>query len=472
MTTATVLTTEAVLALAPDAASAKAARGLLAPATWPTLGHDAAAAWGECQGSGSKPYQTQVDLSGPVFKCSCPSRKFPCKHGLALLLLRAQDTSRFTTPAEPPEWVRAWLEGRRERAEKQEQKQQPRPQPPQAAAGVTATATANGADPAAPPTPDTTTARQDKRWQRIEAGLEELARWLADRVQRGLAVQTREGAGEWQTMAARMVDAQAGALAGWLTAAGAESDNAARLARLGRLQLLIEAVQRRAALDAGVLADVRATLGWPLERDEVLARGEAVDDVWRVDGQIVEEREQRLVERRVWLSGRRSGRRALLLDFSHGTAGFETSWITGQARAGRLVFFPSVAPLRALSVQREAVPEADEEAVEGEERLAAGWDDELDRAAAAMAAHAWLPLWPLRLAGATIRVVDDAVWACGDPHALPLNVPTEQVPTLLALAGGGRVDLNGEWDGRTLRLLTLRSDEGRWQIGRTEGATR
>lgn len=451
----TVLTTEAVLALAPDAASAKAARGLLSPAQWPSLGHDAAAAWGECQGSGSKPYQTQVDLSGPVFKCSCPSRKFPCKHGLALLLMRAQDTSRFTTPAEPPEWVRAWLEGRRERAEKQEQNQEQK----QTQVSKQDAAPAASADPAA---------RQDKRWQRIDAGLEELARWLADRVRRGLAVQTRESAGEWQTMAARMVDAQAGALAGWLNAAAAESDSAALLARLGRLQLLIEAVQRRATLDAGVLADVRATLGWPLDRDEVLARGEAVDDVWRVDGQIVEEREQRLVERRVWLSGRRSGRRALLLDFSHGTTGFETSWITGQARAGRLVFFPSAAPLRALSVQREAVPDSGD----GEAPVPAGWDDELDRAAAAMAAHAWLPLWPLRLAGATIRVVEDAVWACGDGHALPLNVPVEQVPTLLALAGGGLVDLHGEWDGRTLRLLTLRSDEGLWQIGRIEGGAR
>jgi len=463
----TVLTTEAVLALAPDAPSAKAARGLVSPAQWPILGHDASAAWGECQGSGSKPYQTQVDLSGPVFKCSCPSRKFPCKHGLALLLLRAQDTSRFTTPAELPEWVRAWLEGRRERAEKQEQKQQKQQKQQDAAVAAASAQTASG-DPAATPIPDTTNARQDKRWQRIEAGLEELERWLADRVRRGLAVQTRESAGEWQTMAARMVDAQAGALAGWLNAAAAESDSAALLARLGRLQLLIEAVQRRATLDAGVLADVRATLGWPLDRDEVLARGEAVDDVWRVDGQIVEEREQRLVERRVWLSGRRSGRRALLLDFSHGTAGFETSWITGQSRVGRLVFFPSAAPLRALSVQREAVPDSGD----GEEQALAGWDDELDRAAAAMAAHAWLPLWPLRLAGATIRVVEDDVWACGGGHALPLNVPVEQVPTLLALAGGGVVDLHGEWDGRTLLLLTLRSEDGLWQIGRIEGATR
>ncbi len=453
---------EAVLALAPDAAAAKAARGLLSPAQWPSLGHDAAAAWGECQGSGSKPYQTQVDLSGPVFKCSCPSRKFPCKHGLALLLLRAQDAGRFTT-SEPPEWVRAWLEGRRERAEKQEQKQQS--QQTQAVAEAASSANAAHAAHAADPS-----ARQEKRWQRIEAGLEELARWLADRVRRGLAVQTSESAGEWQTMAARMVDAQAGALAGWLNAAGTESDSAALLARLGRLQLLIEAVQRRATLDAGVLADVRATLGWPLDRDEVLARGEAIDDVWRVDGQIVEEREQRLVERRVWLSGRRSGRRALLLDFSHGTTGFETSWITGQARAGRLVFFPSAAPLRALSVQREAMPDAGDAA--GGVLALSSWPDELDRAAAAMAAHAWLPLWPLRLAGATIRVVEDAVWACDDTHALPLAVPADQVPTLLALAGGGAVDLQGEWDSRTLRLLTLRSGDGLWQIGRIEGATR
>ena len=454
MTGLTGLTTEAVLALAPDAASAKAARGLMNVSQWPTLGHDAAAAWGECQGSGSKPYQTQVDLSGPVFKCSCPSRKFPCKHGLALLLLRAQDAGRFTTSA-PPEWVRAWLEGRRERAEKQEQKQeQQQAQPPKSD-----TAPSASADPSA---------RQDKRWQRIDAGLQELARWLADRVRRGLAVQTGESAGEWQTMAARMVDAQAGALAGWLNAAGAESDSAALLARLGRLQLLVEAVQRRASLDAGVLADVRATLGWPLDRDEVLARGETIDDVWRVDGQIVEEREQRLVERRVWLSGRRSGRRALVLDFSHGTAGFETSWITGQARAGRLVFFPSAAPLRALSVQRDAMPDSGD----AQAQAPSGWNDELDRAAVAMAAHAWLPLWPLRLAGASLRVVEDAVWACGDEHALPLAVPADQVPTLLALAGGGAVDLQGEWDGRTLRLLTLRSDEGLWQIGRTEGGTR
>nr|WP_279163542.1 SWIM zinc finger family protein [Rhodococcus erythropolis] len=27
-----------------------------------------------------------VDLRGPAYKCSCPSRKFPCKHALGLLV--------------------------------------------------------------------------------------------------------------------------------------------------------------------------------------------------------------------------------------------------------------------------------------------------------------------------------------------------------------------------------------------------
>ena len=116
------LNVEQVIALAPDDASVKAARGLVAPSKWPLLGANDAAAWGECQGSGSKPYQTQVDFSGPAFKCSCPSRKFPCKHGLALLLLRAEHAARFTG-TEPPAWVAEWLATRNEKAQKKETQQ-------------------------------------------------------------------------------------------------------------------------------------------------------------------------------------------------------------------------------------------------------------------------------------------------------------------------------------------------------------
>ena len=43
---------------------------------------------GECTGSGKNNYITSVDFldpANPVCRCSCPSRQFPCKHGLALL---------------------------------------------------------------------------------------------------------------------------------------------------------------------------------------------------------------------------------------------------------------------------------------------------------------------------------------------------------------------------------------------------
>ncbi|MGH3171654.1 MAG: SWIM zinc finger family protein, partial [Trebonia sp.] len=69
--------------LAPDGSSARAARGLAKAAPWTGTGATDDAVWGLCQGSGANPYQTVVDLTGPAYKCSCPSRKFPCKHGLA-----------------------------------------------------------------------------------------------------------------------------------------------------------------------------------------------------------------------------------------------------------------------------------------------------------------------------------------------------------------------------------------------------
>ena len=43
---------------------------------------------GECKGSGKNPYVTSadyIDPAKPVFRCSCPSRQFPCKHSLGLM---------------------------------------------------------------------------------------------------------------------------------------------------------------------------------------------------------------------------------------------------------------------------------------------------------------------------------------------------------------------------------------------------
>ena len=116
------LTVDQVLALAPDAAAAAAGRKLASVKPWRGLGRSPAALWGECQGSAL--YQVRVDLADLTIKCSCPSRKFPCKHGLGLLLL-ASGAPAAVPEAEPPEWVSDWLARRATTAEKRQAAKSP-----------------------------------------------------------------------------------------------------------------------------------------------------------------------------------------------------------------------------------------------------------------------------------------------------------------------------------------------------------
>ncbi|RZI61688.1 MAG: SWIM zinc finger family protein [Rubrivivax sp.] len=457
------LTMEGVLALAPDEASAKAARGLTSPAKWPLLGADDAAVWGECQGSGSKPYQTQVDLSGPAFRCSCPSRKFPCKHGLALLMLRAQDASRFAA-AEPPAWVAEWIASRGERAQKKEERDQKAVE----RATERAAQIADGVDPAqaasALADPDNALKRESQRWRRIEEASAELQRWLGDQIGRGLGALDDAAIRGWRTMAARMVDAQAPGLGQRIAAAadgwrvGADWPERT-LSRLGLLQLACEGLARRETLPEPVQADLRTVCGWPLDQAEVLAAGERVADRWAVLGVIVEEREGRLNERRVWLHGERSGRRAWLLDHAHGGRGFEGMWLPGIAADLTLAFYPGNAPLRALIA--DASPPPEPEGSVNTVRLAGSesWQDEWQRVAERVAAHPFAMLHPVVLANATPVAADAGPHLTADHRAVPLLVGDADWWSLMAVAGGHPLAVMGEWDGRALRPLTA------WQSG-------
>ena len=108
---------ERVLALAPDAPSQRTAFSLASARASMATGAaaEADAVWGECRGSASALYRAVVHLSGPAYRCSCPSRKFPCKHVLALLLLWSEG-SVPDDAAGPPDWAGSWLIARAARA--------------------------------------------------------------------------------------------------------------------------------------------------------------------------------------------------------------------------------------------------------------------------------------------------------------------------------------------------------------------
>ncbi len=261
-----------------------------------------------------------------------------------------------------------------------------------------------------------------------------------------------------------MVDAQAPGLGQRIAAAadgwrvGADWPERT-LSRLGLLQLACEGLARRETLPEPVQADLRTVCGWPLDQAEVLAAGERVADRWAVLGVIVEEREGRLNERRVWLHGERSRRRAWLLDHAHGGRGFEGMWLPGIAADLTLAFYPGNAPLRALIA--DASPTLEPEGSVGTVRLAGSesWQDEWQRVAERVAAHPFAMLHPVVLANATPVAADAGPHLTADGRAVPLLVGDADWWSLMAVAGGHPLAVMGEWDGRALRPLTA------WQSG-------
>lgn len=75
-------------ALATDSRSFADAKKLSKPSAWRRLGRDGEAVWGVALGSKGDAYAVFARSAKDV-QCSCPSRKTPCKHVLALLLLVA-----------------------------------------------------------------------------------------------------------------------------------------------------------------------------------------------------------------------------------------------------------------------------------------------------------------------------------------------------------------------------------------------
>ena len=432
------LTTAQVLALAPDPSSVRAGQGLSNPAKWSSLGRDARSVWGECQGSAL--YRTQADLSGPAFHCSCPSRKFPCKHGLGLLLVLANAPARVAESLAPT-WVEEWIKKRDASTQKK----------------AAPAASDAAADPA-------TAARQEaerrkraaRREDRVQAGLAELQTWLGDLLRQGLAKAKDRPPRFYADMAARLVDAQAPGVArrlqNWPTLFASGDGWADRvLAEAASMQHLLHGAARLDTLPAGLRASVRAAIGWTTGEAELSAdpAAERLTDRWQVVGQRVEE-EDHLRTQRTWLAGQASGRAALCLSFAAGPQlALDTSLVSGLAFDAELVFYPSAAPLRALVAKRAGTAMPCTEPAETCENFAAT----LDRVAAFFGGDPWLDRAPWFVRDC-LPVREGERWGLRDAAgaSVPFVRSFDQWP-LVAVSGGLPVTVFGEWDGAALLPL-------------------
>lgn len=423
--------TQRVEQLAPDAASLKAAQGLAKPAKWQNLGRQEGLLWGECQGSGASPYQVRVDLEDVAYKCSCPSRKLPCKHTLGLLLLLTSGI--HCAEAALPAFVEEWSANRAKRASAK--------QPRQANADAS-------------PDPAAQAKRIEKRESRVVGGLDQLEIWLTDNVRQGLATVRSQPFSFWQQMSARLIDAQAPGLARRVRelaeAAVSSSDwQSQLLAGMARLQLLIDAYRNLERLPAAMKAEVRTQIGWTQEQD-ALREQEGLADHWQVLArrQIADEQ---LRTQQTWLYGRRSSRFALVLEFAVGSQPLPANYLVGQVLEAELVFFAGATPLRALEKNRKASTAADPSLPSG-----IGIAQMQGQHAARLALNPWLERWPVVLGPVRPVMIDDTLWLEDSAQRrVAVTATFRHRWHVVALAGNDEIAVFGEWDGAAFEPLSI-----------------
>ncbi len=460
----TTVSIEQVTAMAPDSASLAAGRKLAHAQQWQLLGRSPAdksslpvdksalynnnqALWGECKGSAI--YQVRVDLSTLATQCSCPSRKFPCKHCLGLLFLAAQAPNSIPE-GDAPAWVLSWLAKREANQKAKETKALKEDKKPSNSVQKSA----------------------QKRLTQVTQGVEQLDLWLNDLVRHGLADLETQPSTFWEQQATQMVNAQAPGLATRLRAMAAIPNATADwteklLAQLGKLALLTEAFHHLDQLDPGLQEEVRQLIGWTVKEQDVLATGTQMSDTWLFLGQRTTGLDHGRSQR-TWLLGTQSQQSALFLQFAMSGASFTESYPVGKSLQATLTYWPGAAPQRAIIRTR------DEQAFAIHERLPGSdtFQTFLTSIATTLAANPWRDRF--------LCVVRDVVpfyqassssWFARDrdQYVLPLVEgrfyrPVEDVSTggehwqLLAIAGGHPVDFVGEWNGETLLPLGVFAD--------------
>lgn len=416
---------ERVVSAAPDASSLAAARKLALPGPWSDTGSNDVLVWGKCQGSGKTPYQVSVDTAGPAYRCSCPSRKFPCKHALALLLLWSRGEA-ADGGAETAEFAREWAAQRAERATVRERRPSDQPADPGAQAK-----------------------RLADRMALMDAGIDDFSRWLTDLVRTGLAAARTQPYSWWDGVAARLVDAQLPGLAEQVRTMG--SDVHARtdwadhlLLRAGRWWAVTKAWRTRDTLAPAELADLRVAVGWAVPASDVQGT-EELPGPWLVLGAHRSD-DGRLQQQRTWLRAP-DGTTVVVLDFAAQSESLATPQLAGALLDTTVARYPGSGPQRAM-FNSPVAPLGMATDLGGGSSI----QEALEAESAAVALSPWRERHPVLLGGVRVSPGGQGWLRDGSGDALPLvDAPLD---SLLALTGGHPVDLFGELEEGRVRPLS------------------
>lgn len=414
--------------LAPDEKSMVAASKLLSTKLWHTTGLSEGAVWGIC--GGGRNYQVGVDFAEMGFRCNCPSRKFPCKHVLALLLLLSSTPDIFSLDSSP-DWLDSWLEKRRLKRDQKAKRE---------------------TEPAKPVDKEAQAKRIKSREKNVSDGIEQFIIWLDDLIRTGIAVLETKPFSYWDTQARRLIDAQAKGLANRVRSLaeipGSSPDWSQRmLNELGSLRLLVQAYQRQETLSPNLRGEVRQLVGWTVSQTELEENGDSVSDDWFIWGQRIES-DERFRSQRSWAIGLKSEREALILQFAPGKQGFPELIIPGTIQEGAVIFYPGAVPQRAKLKKMENI-----EFKASEIPVQSSISQFLETYADRLSLNPWLSSCGCLIEKVTLSKYQNQWWIrdeSGDALPCRLKNPFE----LLSITGGEYFQLHAEWNGRFLTPLS------------------
>lgn len=305
--------------------------------------------------------------------------------------------------------------------------------------------------------------RSQRRDRHIEAGLDELAAWLQDRIATGFATPpTRE---DWQAIAARMTDAQAPGLAKRLRKLADLSSrdpgwHARLLSEVGQIWAIVAAYPQRDRLSPELRAEVRSQVGWQ-QRQADLRQQSGIRDRWLVLGRYCDRESTGatvLNRQRTWFWATTQHRFALRLDYVHHRQPLPPSPEPGTLLDAELVFYAGAFPLRAIVKSQWDSQSADFRRPAASFPGVPDINTGLCAYADALGQNPWCDRFPLALAAVvpTQSGTQSGIQRqLGDRHGqtLPLSPQFERRWQLLALSGGHPLSLFGEWNGEALLPL-------------------
>lgn len=424
--------------IAPDANSLKAAKKLSNIVQWSNTGTQTDWIWGEIKGSAI--YQSAVNITLMKCECSCPSFKRPCKHALGLLIGYAGTPTHFQPAEIIPERVQKWID----KQQKSDDKKQVSPENAK---------------------PVDLEARQKRlvaREKKVDQGIDALQLWLQDLLRIGLGEARQQSYQLFDQINARLVDAKAAGVVGWLdqlqTALYQPDWQHRSLFWLGRLGVLTSLWQRRQQLPEPMQAELKQLVGFNLAPDQWAALPTESAVYW-----VLGSRERELSQgngryRRQWLWQADRQQAVLLLDFAFMGAAFSLALPVGKALQLEIQWYPAALPLRARladSVQLGNIKTL------AHGQPPAAWTD-FSQALATYAQQ--LSQNPLLVSSVWLLdqvyldIQPDQVWVVDRlGQRLPLVVTDQWL--LLAAVGEQAFCLAAEWDGQQLEVLSIWQQE-------------